>query len=140
MNILEKMQNVIADFLNNDVHIDFTEESDECYSLSTVSDSKMKGDVLGNQTRINNMELLLTNLSPDDSDRLRNNSFLIDLGYRLELVKEEEIAVQIDSQEHTGHIKNVTVANAQPFYTSEDRQYITYMIQIKVIYTIESEE
>lgn len=136
MNVIERMQDTIKNLLDTEVHIDFTEESEACYSLSTVSDTKLKQDIIGNQTRMNSMELSMTKLSPMDYDRLNNSSFLLNLGYELETYKGLEITTTIQGQERSGHIKSISVSNGQPFYTSEDRQYITYLIQIKVVYDL----
>ncbi len=130
----------ISDFINGEVHVDFTEESDNVYGISSTNDSLLKKDILGNQTRTNNMVLYATNQSANDFDRLNNSTFLLDLGYYLETVKGQEVTATINDVEMSGHIQSVSIANAMAWGKSEDGQYITYQLQIKVNYTLGSEE
>lgn len=146
MNVIEVMKQVltdypkISDFISSEVHVDFTEDTDHDYGLSSTNDSLLKKDILGNQTRTNNIVLYATNQSVNDYDRLQNSTFLLDLGYYLETVKGQEVTAIIDNVEMTGSIQSVSVANAMAWGKSEDGQRITYQLQIKVNYTLESEE
>ena len=130
----------IADFIRGEVHIDFNEEEDHNYGLSSTNDSLLKKDILGNQTRTNNMVLYATNQSANDYDRLQNSTFLLDLGYYLEIVKGQKVTATINGVEMNGQVQSVFIANAMAWGKSEDGQYITYQLQIKVNYTLESEE
>lgn len=130
----------ISDFISDEVHIDFNEEEDHNYGLSSTNDSLLKKDILGNQTRTNNMVLYATNQSTNDYDRLQNSTFLLDLGYYLETVKGQEVAATINGVDMIGHIQSVSIANAMAWGKSENGQLITYQLQIKVNYTLESEE
>ena len=146
MNVIEAMRQVltdypnISDFINGDVHIDFNEEKDQNYGLSSTNDSLLRKDILGNQTRTNNMVLYATNQSVNDFDRLKNSTFLLDLGYYLETVKCQEVTATINGVEMVGSIQSVSIANAMAWGKSEDGQLITYQLQIKVNYTLEREE
>ena len=146
MNVIEVMKQVltdypkISDFISSEVHVDFTEDTDHDYGLSSTNDSLLKKDILGNQTRTNNIVLYATNQSVNDYDRLQNSTFLLDLGYYLETVKGQEVTAIIDNVEMAGSIQSVSVANAMAWGKSEDGQRITYQLQIKVNYTLESEE
>lgn len=146
MNVIETIKQVLTDYpkisdlISGEVHIDFTEEGDHIYGLSSMGDNKLSEDVLGNQTRINNMVLYVTNQSMEDYERMNNSSFLLELGYYLETIKGNEITAQIDDNEFPGHIRSISVANGMAWSRSEDNTYLTYQIQIKVAYTIESEE
>lgn len=130
----------ISELISDEVHIDFTEEGDHVYGLSSTGDSLVKKDILGNQTRANNMVLYVVNQSAYDCERLQNSSFILDLGYYLETLKGMEITATINDNELTGHIDSITVANGMAYTISENRQYMTYQIQIRVIYKLESEE
>lgn len=146
MNVIEAMRQVltdyprISDFISDEVHIDLTEEKDHNYGLSSTNDSLLKRDILGNQTRTNNMVLYATNQSANDYDRLQNSTFLLDLGYFLDTVKGPEVTATINGVEMVGSIQSVSIANAMAWGKSEDGQLITYQLQIKVNYTLESEE
>lgn len=146
MNVIEVMRQVltdypnISDFISDEIHIDFNEEKDHNYGLSSTNDSLLKKDILGNQTRTNNMVLYATNQSANDYDRLQNSTLLLDLGYYLGTVKGQKVTAVINGVEMLGSITSVSIANAMAWGKSEDGQYITYQLQIKVNYTLESEE
>lgn len=146
MNVIEVVRQIltdypnISDFINGDVHIDFNDEKDHNYGLSSTNDSLLRKDILGNQTRTNNMVLYATNQSANDYDRLQNSTFLLNLGYYLETVKGQEVTATINGVELFGQIQSVSIANAMAWGKSEDGQLITYQLQIKVNYTLESEE
>lgn len=146
MNVIEVMKQVLTDYpkiselISEEVHIDFTEEQDKSYGLSSTGDSLVKKDILGNQTRANNMVLYAVNQSTLDYERLQNSSFLLDLGYYLETLSGMEITATINDSKLTGYIDSITVANGMAYTISEDGQYITYQIQIRVVYKLESEE
>lgn len=146
MNVIEAMRQVltdypnISDFIRGEVHIDFNEEEDHDYGLSSTNDSLLKKDILGNQKRTNSMVLYATNQSANDYDRLQNSTFLLDLGYYLDTVKGQEVTATINKVEMVGFIQSVSIANAMAWGKSKDGQLITYQLQIKVNYTLESEE
>lgn len=146
MNVIEVMKQVLTDYpkiselISDEVHIDFTEEGDHVYGLSSTGDSLVKKNILGNHTRANNMVLYVVNQSAYDCERLQNSSFILDLGYYLETLKGMEITATINDNELTGYIDSVTVANGMAYTISEDRQYMTYQIQIRAVYKLESEE
>lgn len=146
MNVIEVMRQIltdypkISDFISGDVHIDFNEEKDHDYGLSSTNDSLLRKDILGNQTRTNNMVLYATTQSANDFDRLNNSTFLLDLGYYLETIKGQEVMETINNVDMIGSIQSVSIANAMAWGKSENGQLITYQLQIKVKYTLEREE
>lgn len=146
MNIIEVVRQIlndypnISDLISGEVHIDFNEESDHNYGLSSTGDSLIKSNICGDQVRADNMVLYATNQSANDYDRLQNSTFLLDLGYYLETVKGNEITATINGVPYTGEIKNVTIGNGMAWSKSQDGQYLTYQLQIKVTYSLEREE
>ncbi|WP_167957964.1 hypothetical protein [Anaerosporobacter faecicola] len=146
MNVIEVMKQIltdypnISDFINGEVHIDLSEEADHDYGLSSTNDNLVKKDILGNQTRENNMVLYATNQSVNDYDRLQNSTFLLDLGYYLDDIKGHQVTATINDKQYTGEITKFSIGNGMPWTKSEDGQYITYQLQIKVTYTLEREE
>lgn len=146
MNVIEVMRQILTDYpsisdlISGDVHIDFNEESDNNYGLSSTGDSLIKSNIWGDQERTDNMVLYATNQSVNDYDRLQNSTFLLDLGYYLETVKGNEITATINGVLYTGEIKNVTIGNGMAWSKSQDGQFLTYQLQIKVTYSLEREE
>lgn len=146
MNVIEVMRQILTDYpsisdlISGDVHIDFNEESDNNYGLSSTGDSFIKSNIWGDQVRTDTMVLYATNQSVNDYDRLQNSTFLLDLGYYLETIKGNEITATINGVPYTGEIENVTIGNGMAWSKSQDGQYLTYQLQIKVTYSLEREE
>lgn len=146
MNIIEVVRQIlndypnISDLISGEVHIDFNEESDHNYGLSSTGDSLIKSNICGDQVRADNMVLYATNQSANDYDRLQNSTFLLDLGYYLETVKGNKITATINGVSYIGEIMNVTIGNGMAWSKSQDGQYLTYQLQIKVTYSLEREE
>ncbi len=134
----------ISEFLgDNDLHIDFTEPDTVNYGLSSTGDQHIKEDVLGNQTRQHNFSMYAVGQSFTDYNRLANSNFLLELGYYLEHLPEQEgLTVDIGDQELTGKFLKATTANAMSFGLMGDTidKGIMYQIQIQVQYFVESEE
>lgn len=134
----------ISDFLTgDDIHIDFTEPDPVNYGLFSTGDQRIKEDVLGNQTRQHNFSMYAVGQSFTDYNRLANSNFLLELGYYLEhLPQQEGVTVDIGGKELTGTFLKATTANAMSFGLMGDTidKGIMYQIQIQVHYFVESEE
>ena len=133
----------ISEFLAGDeIHIDFTEPDPVNYGLTSNGDSLVKEDVLGNQIRQHNFVMYAVGQSFTDYNRLSNSNFLLELGYWLEWLPEEDgLSVEIDGQTLTGRFLKATTANAmamQPM-TEDINDGVLYQIQIYAQYKIESE-
>lgn len=134
----------ISEFMGGDViHIDFTDPEPTNYGLSSTGDGLIREDVLGNQIRQHNFVMYAVGQSFTDYNRLANSNFLLELGYWLERLPEEDgLSVEIDGQTLTGKFLKATTANAmamQPM-TEDINDGVLYQIQIYAQYKIESEE
>lgn len=134
----------ISEFLaGDDIHIDFTEPDPTCYGLSSTGDSLVKEDLLGNQTRRHNFSMYAVGQSFTDYNRLANSNFLLELGYYLEhLPQQDGVTVNTGKQELTGKFLKATTANAMSFGLMGEtiNEGILYQIQIQVQYFVESED
>lgn len=147
MNVIESMKQVLSDFpklqelpVAEGIHIDFTEDNAENYGLSSIGDRMIKKDIMGNQTRCNDMILYAVSCNVNDADRLANSSLLLELGYYLEGLRRIPVTATIGTEEMVGKITSITAANGMAYTISEDGQHMKYQLQLKVIYTLESEE
>lgn len=147
MNVIERMKQVLMEFpklsqlaVAGGMHIDFTEDDTENYSLSSIGDRLVKKDILGNQTRCNDMILYVVTGNVNDAGRLSSSSLLLELGYYLEGQRGMSVTGTIGETELPGKIRSITATNGMAYTISEDGQYLTYQMQLKVIYTLETEE
>ena len=142
MNIIEQVKQILTDCelvkqFTHDIRIDFTANETGDFGLFSNGDTKIKEDILGNQTRQHNFILYATNQSFNDFDRLQNSSFLLDLAYWLETVKGQEVTATINGAEYKGEITKLWSANGMMFQAQEDRSAgVTYQLQIYAQYKI----
>lgn len=134
----------ISEFLTeSDIRVDFTEQGVSSYGLSSNGDSLMKEDMLGNQTRRHNFVMFAVAPSFTDYCRLANSNFLLELGYWLDNLSEEEgLEVNQSGQQLSGRFLKATVSNAMAMQPMGEtvNDGILYQIQIQVTYKVESEE
>lgn len=133
----------ISEFLTeSDIHVDFTEPGTS-YGLFSNGDSLVKKDLLGNQTRRHNFAMRAVAPSFTDYCRLSNSNFLLEFGYWLDSLPEEEgITAYIDGQEAPARFIKAITSNAMSMQPMGEtvNDGILYQIQIQVTYKIESEE
>lgn len=142
MNIIEQVKQILTDCelvrkFTRDIQIDFTSNEVGDFGLFSNGDSKLREDILGNQTRQHNFVLYATNRSREEFERLKNSSFLLDLAYWLETVKGQEVTATINGVEYSGEITKLWSANgmlyqAQPNMTKG----VTYQLQIYAQYKL----
>ena len=89
MNIIELVKEILTDYpkieeFTNKIHVDFTKNDDVNFGLSSTGDTKVKEDILGNQTRRHSFVLYAMNQAFNDYDRLCNSTSLLELSYWLE--------------------------------------------------------
>lgn len=148
MNIIEMVRKILTEYpgmpeFTGNIHIDFTESEPGNFGLYSSGDARLGEDVLGNQKRKHNFELLAINQSYEDFDRLENSAFLLKLGYWLEQYHtNERISVELsDGTSLSGRLTKLQCANAMLYNLPEDGMNgpVTYQIQISAYYELEGE-
>ncbi|MGN0506637.1 MAG: hypothetical protein ACI4FZ_08755 [Lachnospiraceae bacterium] len=146
MNIIETVNQLLTDCpliqeFTNDIHIDFTTNETGDYGLFSNGDTKVKEDILGNQTRQHNFVLNATNQSFNDFNRLQNSSFLLDLAYWLETVKGQEVTAEINGVKYSGAITKLWSANGMMYQVPNGNiaDGVMYQLQIYAQYKLKKE-
>lgn len=149
MNIIELVRTLLTDCPNmseftNNIHIDFTDsEKKSDFGLSSTGDSKIKEDILGNQTRRHNFVLYAVNQAFNDYDRLANSTFLLELSRWLENIEPDEYGIEeiIKGETYKGKLKSVECANAMMYQipTGDINRGVMYQLQIYATYTLGKE-
>lgn len=125
MNIIEKMRDILQNFskiteICNTVHVDFTDPEPTSYGLSSVGDSLIKSDILGNQIRQHNFFLYSTFSSVNDYERLENSSVLLNLAQWLENQTDEKII-------------KITAENGQLFAIPQENELDGWQYQLQIV-------
>ena len=146
MNIIELVRTLLTECPNmseftNNIHIDFTDsEKKSDFGLSSTGDSKIKEDILGNQTRRHNFVLYAVNQAFNDYDRLANSTFLLELSRWLENIEPDEYGIEerIKGETYKGKLKSVECANAMMYQipTGDINRGVMYQLQIYATYTL----
>ncbi len=146
MNVIEVTKKILSDYkkiseFSNGVQVDFTTNEPTNFGLSSIGDTLIKEDVLGNQKRKHSFVLYAVNQAYEDYDRLANSSFLLELAYWLETQKGQEVDVAIGDIVKKGEITKISTANAMIFNvpTGNIRDGVMYQIQIYVEYKVKGE-
>lgn len=149
MNIIELMRSILQSFpkindVCNEIHIDFTDETATNYGLSSIGDTLLKSDVLGNQTRQHSFILYAVYQSYNDYDRLNNSGVLLELQLWLERnAIGQEVTVTVGDKALKGKLTKLTCSNAMVYAIPNNNTNSgwQYQIQIATDYKIfESED
>ena len=143
MNILEKVKEILTEYPKmsefcNGIHTDFTENKPGNFGLYPNGDTILKTDILGGQKRKHSFVLYANNQSFNDFERIANSTFLLELAYWLETVKNVPITVTVGTEEREGIITKLSSANGMMFAapTGDIHDGVTYQLQIYAEYKV----
>lgn len=144
MNIIEKMQEILQSFpkiadVCHEIHVDFTEPHPDSYGLSSMGDTLLLEDILGNQIRQHSFMLYTVYSGMNDYERLHNSSALLELSQWLHSQTGGEVVSLIDGMECAGTITSIAADNGM-LYAIPQENYVDgvqYQLQITVTYTAE---
>ncbi|MCH5297864.1 MAG: hypothetical protein J1E85_09360 [Ruminococcus sp.] len=145
MNIIELVKSILQSFpkineVCNDIHIDFTDRTNDSYGLSSIGDALLAEDVLGNQRRQHNFILYAVFQSANDYDRLNNSGVLLELQLWLERqAQHQEFENIVDNEKLTGVLTKLTCSNGMLYAIPENNlnSGVQYQMQITAEYKIE---
>lgn len=144
MNIIEFMKKTLQDFpkiseICNEIHVDFTDDSPTSYGLSSIGDTLLKEDVLGNQTRQHSFLLTSVYSAVNDFERQENSIALTELAQWLEQQTGAEITVEIGNETYSGEITQITTANGMLYAIPNENEIDGWQYQLQIIaqYTVE---
>ena len=143
MNIIETMRDILVKFpriceICNEVHIDFADPEPTSYGLSSVGDSLVKKDILGNQRRRHSFMLYSTFSGINDYERLMNSSALLELSAWLEMQKGAAVTSIIGDTKYCGEILEIRAANGMLYAVPQEHSAdgVQYQLQINADYSV----
>ena len=142
MNIIETVRGILESFpkiaeVVGEVHIDFADPSPTSYGLSSVGDTLLHEDVLGNQVRQHTFMLYSTFSSINDYERLANSSVLLELTLWLK----DQTGAQVTSLNGVGELTKLTAENGMLIAVPEENlaDGVQYQMQIIAEYSVITE-
>lgn len=148
MNIIETMRTLLLEFpkineICNRISVDFTDDTEENYGLTSTGDTLLKEDILGNETRQHNFILYAVFQSVTDYDRMNNSGTLLELQQWLETQTDNGIPVtaEIAGETFEGEIESITPSNGMLYAIPNENNLdlVRYQLQISAIYKIYKE-
>ncbi|MEE0857698.1 MAG: hypothetical protein U0L58_10450 [Ruminococcus sp.] len=123
----------------NNINVDFTDTEPTSYGLSSLGDSLVFEDVLGNQTRQHSFMLYSTFSGINDFERMSNSQTLTELSVWLSKQEGIRITTNIDETEYTGEIIRIGVSGGKLYEVPLNNKAVglRYQLQIEVQYTVE---
>lgn len=144
MNIIEKVREILQGFpriseVCNDVHVDFTDPEPTSYGLSSIGDTLLSEDILGNQTRRHSFLLYTTYSGINDYERLSNSSALLELSQWLHGQTGGEVVSTYGTEIRTGSITEIRAENGMLYAVPQENNVdgMQYQLQIIAVYTVE---
>lgn len=135
MNIIERLQSILEEFPGiSELHVDFTESEPTSFGLSSLGDSLVFEDVLGNQTRRHSFMLYLTYSGYNDYERLCNSGVLLELCQWLP----DQVGSEVESSGKSGIITEITCENGMLYSVPQENTLdgVQYQMQINAVYKI----
>lgn len=144
MNIIEKVRDILQSFpkiseICSEIHVDFADPEPTSYGLSSIGDSLVREDILGNQVRQHTFILYSTFSAYNDYERLNNSTALLELSHWLESQKDSEIETNIGGKTFAGIITKLTAENGMLYSVPQENLVngVQYQLQIIAEYTVE---
>lgn len=143
MNVIEKIRDILQSFpkiseVCNEIHVDLTDPKPTSYGLSSIGDSLIKEDILGNQTRQHSLLLYSTFSGINDFERQENSSALLELSNWLPKQTGAEVITEINGELFSGEITKITAENGMLYSVPQENEIdgMQYQLQIAVQYTV----
>lgn len=136
MNVIEKTKEILEkcpsiNKLFGEINVDFSSTYPESYGLSSVGDSIVSEDILGNQLRQHSFLLYSTFSGINDLERLRNSGVILEISQYLDGLEN----IPVDN----GFITKITSSNGTIYEVLDENSndILRYQIQITVNYKLE---
>lgn len=147
MNIIEKVRDLIQSFpkiaqVCDAVHVDFSDKEPTSYGLSSLGDTLISEDILGNQIRQHSFMLRSTFSAINDYERMSNSGVLLDLAQYLDSCADEEVTHEIGGIVYTGTIRRITTANGSLAVITNGNVVNGWFYQLQIVaeYTVDKEK
>lgn len=144
INIIEKTKEMLLQFpeialVCNDINIDFAGNTPTSYGLSSVGDSLLSEDILGNQKRQHSFILYSTFSGINDFERMTNSEAITNLSVWLSKQTGQQVTTELDGVVYTGEITAVATGGGTLYEVPQGsiKNGLRYQLQIEVQYTIE---
>ena len=144
MNVIEKTREILQSFpkiaeVCDSIHVDFADAEPTSYGLSSLGDTKLSEDILGNERRQHTFMLYTTYGALNDYERLSNSGTLLELAQWLGRQGGIPVEHEICGEKYAGEITEISTENGMLYSVPQENTAdgVQYQLQIIVKYTIE---
>lgn len=123
------------------VRIDFADETPQSCGLSSIGDTVLSEDILGNLKKQHSFIFYAVFSSLNDYERLANSSVLLELGDRLRSMKNVPVTTKIGGMEYGGKITSIRAENGMIDSIPKGNGISGFLYNMQIIaeYTVEIE-
>lgn len=144
MNVIEKTREILQSFpriaeVCDSIHVDFADPEPTSYGLSSMGDTKISEDVIGNEKRQHTFMLYTTYGGLNDYERLSNSGTILELAQWLSRQSGILVSHTICGEEYLGVIEEINTENGMLYSVPQENTVdgVQYQLQIIVKYTLE---
>ena len=143
MNVIETVRELLQSFPKiaeacGSVHVDFADPEPTSYGLTSIGDTLVSENILGDQTWRHSFLLYATFHSANEFDRLVNSGLLQELTLWLSSQGGQEITQDIGSDTRSGEITRISAGNAMLYEIPQENALdgVQYQMSITADYKI----
>lgn len=144
MNVIETLKDILQNYpkiseVCDEIHVDFNSSEPTSYGLSSMGDTLIEEDVLGNQMRQHSFMLYSTFSGYNDYERLSNTGALLELSQWLSMQSDIPVTHTVLDESFTGEITQINTENGMLINIPQENEAdgVQYQLQIIVKYTLE---
>lgn len=143
MNVFESVRGLLTSFpkiaeVCNSINVDFADPEPTSYGLSSIGDTLISEDILGDQNWKHSFKLYATYSSMNDYERLCNSGLLQELTLWLSRQDNIPIIQNVGSDVLNGEITKISAGNAMIYEIPQENTLdgVQYQLDISANYTL----
>lgn len=137
MNIIEAVRSLLEEFpriseIAGTVHIDFSEGTCGCCSLSPTGDTLIYEDITGDQKRQHTFLFTQEYSAINDYERLSSSGVLLELAVWISKQRNIPVDTVVDDRTYHGEITKISAANGMLYAVPQENSASAYMYQLTI--------
>lgn len=144
MNVIETLKDLLQNYpkisqVCDEIHVDFNSPEPTSYGLSSMGDTLIKENVIGDQSRQHSFMLYSTYSGYNDYERLANTGALLELSQWLSMQTDIPVVHEVLEESFPGKITGINTENGMLVDIPQENEAdgVQYQLQIIVQYTLE---
>lgn len=144
MNVIETLKDILQGYpkiaeVCDEIHVDFNSAEPTSYGLSSMGDTLLEENIVGDQRRQHSFMLYCSYSAYNDYERLCNTGALLELSQWLSMQSDISVTHTVLDQSFEGKITGINTENGMLINIPQENaaDAVQYQLQIIVKYTLE---